>query len=332
MRKLTFKNVLHGVAHLAGLDRDNLSNSEFARIRDLSDARLALAWESGEWPDVLLVEERTFRPLWDSDTTYAKDGEVYYATEDKYYQSMAESNTGNTPTTKAWWAESSETPGGNDWISGTAYAVGDKVKHDTDGKYYWCYLAHTASGSITPASSSYWTQLVPFDRYLAYEQSGETKIGGFLAIHKKDPLNFTVNKEYGYKLSGKGAHLTANVTKVWVKGRKYRPVLSGDNFSSTSTYAVGDQVYHGGQLYDANAATLAGESPVSHASQWDLVEIPYIFQNYLIRGAYADYLRAMGSNELASAADMDAEAVMTLEADKLLRQQGQVKRLQMFTY
>ena len=58
MRKLTFKNVLYGVAHLAGLDRDNLSTSEFARIRDLTDARLALAWESGEWPDVLLVEER----------------------------------------------------------------------------------------------------------------------------------------------------------------------------------------------------------------------------------------------------------------------------------
>jgi len=332
MRKLTFKNVLYGVAHLAGLDRDNLSTSEFARIRDLTDARLALAWESGEWPDVLLVEERMFRPLWDSTTTYAKDTEVYYAAEDTYYQSMAAANTGNTPTTKAWWADSNETPSGDDWVSGTAYVAGDTVKYDVTGKYYWCFLANTASASITPASSSYWTQLVPFDRYIAYEQSGETKIGGFLAIHKKDPLNFTANKEYSYELSGKGAHLTASVTKVWVKGRKYRPVLSGDNFSSTSTYAVGDQVYHSGQLYDANAVTSAGESPTTTASKWDLVEIPYIFQNYLIRGAYADYLRTMGSNELASVADMDAEAVMTLEADKLMRQQGQVKRLQVFTY
>lgn len=332
MRKLTFQNVLYGVAHLAGLDRDNLSTSEFARIRDLTDARLALAWESGEWPDTLLVEERTFRALWDSTTTYAKDAEVYYAPEDKYYQSMAASNTGNTPTTKTWWAESSETPSGNAWVSGTAYVAGDTIKFDTDGKYYWCYLAHTSSSSITPASSTYWTQLVPFDRYIAYEQTGETKIGGFLSTQKKNPLNFTANKEYSFELSSLGAHLTASVTKVWVKGRKYRPVLSGDNFSSTSTYAVGDQVYHSGQLYDASAATSAGESPTSTASKWDLVEIPYIFQNYLIRGVYADHLRAMGNNELASAADMDAEAVITLEADKLLRQQGQVKRLQVFTY
>lgn len=332
MRKLTFKNVLHGVAHLAGLDRDNLSTSEFARIRDLCDARLALAWESGEWPDTLLVEERTFRPLWASGTTYAKDAEVYYAAEDKYYQSMAASNTGNTPTTEQWWAESSEAPSGDDWLTGTAYAVGDTVKYDVTGKFYWCISAHTSSASITPATGANWTQLIPFDRYIAHEQTGETKIGEFLEIASKDPLNFTASKEYSFELSGKGAHLFADTTKVWVKGRKQRPTLSGDNFSSTATYSSGDQVYHSGQFYNANAATSAGESPTTTASKWDVVEIPYVFQGYLIRGTYADHLKAMGNNEIAAAADLDAEAVLTLEADKLLRQQGQVKRMRVFTY
>jgi len=62
------------------------------------------------------------------------------------------------------------------------------------------------------------------------------------------------------------------------------------------------------------------------------VEVPYIFQGYLIRGAFADYLRATGNNELAAMADRDAEAVIAIEADKLLRQQGQVKRVNVLTY
>jgi len=332
MRKLTFKNVLYGVAQLAGLDRDNISTSEFARIRDLADARLALAWESGEWPDTLLVEERTFRPLWSSGTTYAKDAEVYYAKEDKYYQSVAAANTGNTPTTKDWWADASEAPSGDDWLTGTSYSVGDTVRYDITGKHYWCYLAHTSSGSVTPETSSNWTQLVPFDRYIAHEQTGETKIGEFLSIASKDPRNFTSIKEYDFELTGTGAHVAKDVTKVWVRGRKQRPLLTGDNYSNSGTYASGDQVYFEGNFYESTESISAGQSPSTHASKWTLVEVPYIFQGYLIRGAFADYLRATGNNELAAMADRDAEAVIAVEADKLLRQQGQVKRVNVLTY
>tara|TARA_R100000458_G_scaffold59858_1_gene72242 strand:- start:3253 stop:4251 length:999 start_codon:yes stop_codon:yes gene_type:complete len=332
MRKLTFSNVLHGVAQLAGLDRDNISTSEFKRIRDLADARLALGWESGEWPDTLLVERRRFRPLWDSTTTYALNAEVYYAVEDKYYQSLTSSNTGNVPTDKSKWADSSESPSGNDWESSKAYVLGDTVKYTTDGEHYWCINAHTSSSSITPGSSSYWTKLVQFDRYIAYEQTNETKVGEFLSMHKKDPRNLSANKSYSFQLSSTGAHVLQNVSQVWVKGRKQRPLLTGDTYLTTSTYSSGDQVYFSGNFYDANTSVAVTESPTATASKWDLVEIPYIFQGYLIRGAYADYLRSTGNNELAAQADADAEAFMVVESDKLLRQQGQVKRLDVYSY
>lgn len=332
MRKLTFSSVLHGVAQLAGLDRDNLSTSEFKRIRDLADARLALAWETGEWPDTLLIEQRRFRLLWDSTTTYAQNAEVYYAVEDKYYQSLAGSNTGNLPTDKSKWADVSESPSGDDWESGKAYVLGDRAKYTTDGEHYWCINAHTSSSSITPASSSYWTKLIPFNRYIAYEQTGQTKIGEFLAITSKDPRNFSATKEYSFELTALGANLVSDVNTVWVKGRKHRPLLTGDNYSSSSTYSSGNQVYFGGSFYEANTSVAVNESPTTAASKWDLVELPYIFQGYLIRGAYADYLRATGNNELAAAADADAEAVLSVESDKLLRQQGQVKRLNVYAY
>lgn len=332
MRKLTFSNVLNGVAQLAGLDRDNLSTSEFKRIRDLADARLALAWESGEWPDTLLVERRRFRPLWDSSTAYALNAEVYYAPEDKYYQSLAGSNTGNLPTDKSKWADAGELPSGDTWQSGQAYILGDRVKFATDGESYWCITAHTSDAATTPASSSHWAKLIPFDRYVAYEQTGEAKVGEFLSMTKRDPRNRTANREYGFELTGLGAHVSKDVTQVWLRGRKQRPQLTGDNYSSTKSYVSGSQVYHNGNFYESNANAAVSESPETAATKWDIIEVPYVFQGYLIRGVYADYLRATGNNELAVQADADAEAVLTVEADKLLRQQGQVKRLNVFSY
>jgi hypothetical protein len=47
---------------------------------------------------------------------------------------------------------------------------------------------------------------------------------------------------------------------------------------------------------------------------------------------FADYLRATGDNELAQAADQNAEAILMMEGDKLYRQQGQVRRLDVQTY
>ena len=60
--------------------------------------------------------------------------------------------------------------------------------------------------------------------------------------------------------------------------------------------------------------------------------IPKIFENYLIRGIYADYLRAKGQSDVAAAEDRNAEGIITLEADKVYRQQGQVRRANVFTY
>jgi hypothetical protein len=331
MRKLTFSSVLNGVAQLSGLDRDNLSTDEFKRIRDLADARLALAWESAEWPDSLLTEKRRFRLDWSSATTYALNAEVYYATEDKYYQSLASANTGYTPADKTKWADLSESPSGDAWESGKAYALGDTVKYATDGNIYWCINAHTSGASITPASSSHWSQLTPFNRYIAYEQTGKTKIGEFLSLHSKDPRNMSTGKEYSFELTGLGAHVINDIKEVWVRGRKHRPQLTGDQYS-TSAYSSGTQVYFNGNFYESNADAASSESPETAASKWDIVEIPYIFQGYLIRGVHADYLRSTGNAELASAADADAEAVITVETDKLLRQQGQVKRLNVVTY
>ena len=235
MRTLNFSAILHGVAQLAGLDRDNISTSEYRRIRDLADGRLAMCWEGEYWPETIRVASATV----------------------------------------------------------------------------------TSSGDIETAP---WP----------------TDAGEVFNVWNKNPRKTTLAVSQSWTIYDDGANtfiqLRDDATPVYVEYRIKRPNLTGDTWSSASAYSAGDQVYFNGNLYDANAAIGAAESPSTHASKWDLVKIPKIFQGYLIRGAYADYLRATGNNELAAPADRNAESILAMEADKLYRQQGQTRGLDMLTY
>jgi len=126
-----------------------------------------------------------------------------------------------------------------------------------------------------------------------------------------------------------------NTDPIFYRYRKARPHLRGSVFDSTASYVSGNQVYFTttaglGNFYDANTTTTG--SPSAQPSEWDVVEIPYIFQHYLVRGMYADWLRFKQRYEAAVLEDRAAESVMKLEADKLYRQSGQVERLNMVTY
>ena len=235
MRTLNFSSVIKGVSQLMGLDPDNLSTSEFKRIRDLTDGRLGMIWEGEYWPETL--------------------------------------------------------------------RVASAVVTDTDG-----------------------VETAPFP----------SDAGEILNVLNKNPRKTTLASLLSWTIYDDGTdrfiQLRDSTTPVYVEYRIVRPNLTGDTYSSTSTYASGDQVYSGGNFYDANQAVLVEEPPATATAKWDLVKLPKNFQNYLIRGAYADYLRATGDNELAAVADQNAESIMMMEADKLYRQQGQVRRLDVSTY
>jgi hypothetical protein len=235
MRTLKFSNVLNGVAQLSGLDRDSLSTTEFQRIRDLADGRLAMCWEGEYWPDTIRVASATVT--------------------------------------------------------------------STDG-----------------------VETAPYP----------TDAGEILNVSSKNPRKTTVNTQLGWSIYDDGTNryiqLRDDATPIWLEYRIVRPNLTGSTYKSTSAYSSGDQVYFSGNFYDANTSVAATESPTASAAKWDIVKIPAIFQVYLIRGVYADYLRSTGNNELALAADRNAESLLMMEADKLYRQQGQVRRLDVQTY
>ena len=188
---------------------------------------------------------------------------------------------------------------------------------------YWPELIRVESAVVT-STDSVETAPVP------------TTAGEILEVYNKNPRETNTAVPVAWSLYEDGTsryiNLRSATTPVYVEHRIMRPNLTGDTYSSTSTYSSGDQVYFGSQFYDANASVATNESPTSASSLWDVVKIPFIFQAYLIRGTFADYLKSTGNNELSAQADSNAESVMMLEADKLYRQQGHVRKLNITTY
>ena len=61
-------------------------------------------------------------------------------------------------------------------------------------------------------------------------------------------------------------------------------------------------------------------------------DYPYVFSEYAIYGAYGDYLNTDGQTDKAGVAFQQAESLLTIELDKLERQQGQQNFIQFVTY
>jgi len=236
MRTLDFKDVIYGVAQVAGLDRDNLPSHFFKQVRDLSNTRLAIAWETEYWPETMRTIERT--------VTTTSD------------------------------------------VSSMAY---------------------------------------PSDA------------GEILEIYSKNPKQTTNLDTVSYVLhdtgadsdtnSGKSVVVYTTTTPLFMEYKATRPDLTGDVHTAVA-YSSGSQVYYDGNFYTANTTTATSFT----ASEWDKVNVPKIFQNYLIRGVYADYLRANGQLQAASIEDNNANGMLVMESDKLYRQQGQIRTTKMVTY
>lgn len=324
----------------------SVPTSRFSAIRGYLDRALQTLWESERWPEICRIQQRYYRLPWDSTTTYAASTsaaavEVYFTPTDKYYQSLQGTNLNHSPATlagstwtenSAWWAESKVSYSGADWATGVSYAAGAIVRLATgttaDFRYYQCHTAHTSGASF---DTTKFCVLTPFDAYIAYSQTGQTAIAEVFNVTSANPRIVRNFSEYPFQLSENGIQVTNGPTSVWLDFRTRRSQLTGDVWSSTATYAVGQQVYYTnsttgvGNFYDCASATSAGESPVSAAAKWTVVPIPYIFAQALIWYAYADLLAADGQADKAVVQRNAADQYYQLEADKLFRQQRQTQ-------
>jgi hypothetical protein len=135
----------------------------------------------------------------------------------------------------------------------------------------------------------------------------------------------------------------------FIKYRQACPIIFGSKYSSSSNYTAGSQVYfdtsQGTGAYNPTVVTKAvrgnfwialqdvastlGALPNEVSSYWEMISIPYRFKDYLVLGTSADFLRSEGRAEEAGVLDGTAEMAIQQQIDVLVRQQGQVQRMNM---
>jgi hypothetical protein len=338
MRAVDYSEILHGSAALAGMQAEDLGAADFALFRTFHDRRLQVAWEIHHWPDLCPIEKRYYRQLYDDATTYAATDERYDLATGKYYQSLHAANVGNDPTVagvenSAHWAECKNGYSAGDWLTGTVYAIGDQVKDSLTGLYYQSRTAHTAGATLAGDLAANWGLLTPFNKFVAYEQTGETAIAEYFQATNHDPRITSQLLYYPFWLSQDGAQFAVNAPNaLWLYYRIRRDTLTGAAWDSGTTYAADDQVYFaettgGAGNFFSNINAAAGESPADEPTKWSLIELPYFLRGYLIQAGYADWLISDGQSDKAAAHEQFAQQFLEMEVDKLQRQQQQVRRL-----
>lgn len=142
----------------------------------------------------------------------------------------------------------------------------------------------------------------------------------------------------------------------WVRCRLRCPRLYGSKWNNNYQYTFGAQVYYDteqasgeynppttykmvrGNFWNAGSTSTGtlpsiSEAPANVSSNWALVGIPARFKDYLVSGASADFLRSESRMEEATQYEQLAEVAVEQQIDVLIRQQGQIQRMNMvFTY
>ena len=240
-----------------------------------------------------------------------------------------ESSTGTT--CLGWWYPCQASYSGSVWALATAFVAGDVVYYAVNDTYYAC---HTASTGNLPTNTTYFGALTVFDKYVGYTQTGFTAIGDVRDVYSKNPL---VNKTYAtsnWTLSQNGVQVPNGPNVVWLEYRTRFAPLIGSDWASGTSYAVGDQVLYNssGSIKNFYTCIQATSSVApSNTAYWTVLEIPYLFQPYMVHGAFSDVLRMDGQMDKAAQQERLAEQYLETEAAKLFNLQPQQQRMDMST-
>ena len=193
--------------------------------------------------------------------------------------------------------------------AGTTYAKGDQIYDAATAKYYESIQAGNLNNLL--ANATWWTAtLTVFDRYVALEQIGKTAIGSPLAIYSKNPRTNDSPGRMNFELSANGVQVSSLAgNSVWLEYRTAPTRFGTDAWSATTTYAIGDLVYHD-PTAECYVSIQAGSNNVPPAAAfWTKLNFPYIFERWTVQACYADLLASDGQtaksiSELQKADDL----------------------------
>lgn len=340
LRAIPYSHVLDDAAELWSGESD--ANSNDARILNRHIRKRATEfWEMFYWPEWTPIEQRQFRPTWNSTSTYNPGNAVYWPWTRAYYQCLAPATnqppviqvSGSWTVNYAYWClAQGDFSGLSMYDPAQSYTLGSQI---TWGDTQLPYQAlQAAPAGTNPGNTAYWGLLVPFLRNIDYAQAWEDNV--ITEVRKIYDLHPWIRPEacqVPFIKTNQGLICRGSAPIVWVEFRLQAPRWAGPIYNNALSYAAGNQAYFNNgsssDFYQANTQTAPGQSPISAPSVWTLVGFPYVFRECAAQAAYADMLRIDGQQDKAGPELAEAMRLLRLEFDKLERQQGQTRPLQM---
>lgn len=336
MRTVPFSTILNEAVQLCGLDRDVITPKTFRVFRDLSSNRLAEIWRREQWPFLISYRNVISGREVSEYSTVAGSSLVTLTTPYQTFQYSDLYDAGQqvlveVDTTPAYNASGATLFNASyPFISYTDSTITIDVG-DVQPSTATYSVAGNAAGVIITANDKSFPIRLPSDCETA------------LAVFTDDPRDTTRAVEMPFYLESLNSPLTNGLYSslydyallkqqkdCWLQYRIACPLLTGDEWSASTSYNAGDQTYYSGHFYNALAASY-GDAPSTSANtaSWQRVNLPEIFRAFLVRAILSDYLRTESQFEQATAAELEAQAAYDRAVDFVLRQQQQTTKINM---
>jgi|GEM_PF-1258056 len=348
MRRIAYSFVLAQASRLC-YGNQSLDDEETARLKALINKRAQEYWESFFWPELTIVEQRTFRPIYDPQVTYAPGTELYWPLQEAYYMTLQP--VYNIPPTddegninSAYWALCAGSYNDKDVFDiNHQYEPGDQLIYPLNGQVYQCFQA--AKG-VLPTDTTCFYPLNEFLRNIDYEQQDKTAIGEVRQVWSLNPRIHQEAEIIDKKLTPDGIVVSGTLPNPWIEFRIRPPTWIENIISVTHTStnngvvshliipdknAEGSQVYYNGDFWRATTDVLPTSTPDNDVNNWELVEFPYVLQHAVPQGVFADFLRLDGQTDKSAIEQLEAVRLLHREYDKIERQQGQAGQLRVRT-
>ncbi len=195
------------------------------------------------------------------------------------------------------------------WDAAVEYSIGDVIAYDDgDGTVYYEALTYAPAGIVPGTDEDLWEETSIFERIVAYEQAGETRLGDVLGVWRSDPRTVNAPRPLGFRLLDDGILLPTDApATVWVQTRLAPPRLTTEAYDAGTTYTPDDVFYLAstGQCY-VPLEEITGTSPVDAPTLFTVQEIPAVVADAAARMAKADYLADDGQDDKAFAQERRA--------------------------
>jgi len=222
------------------------------------------------------------------------------------------------------------------WNNSDTFAAGTEVFFEDDETYYEANSApnNPAAGESPASAPTKWTEVETLKRYVALEQTGQTKIGGVKRVCRRDPeLYPQAPGEVRFDITPKGIVPESRAgARVYVEFRKRPPTFAADEYSAVTAYAADDVRFYPTtwECYRAKQAT-TGNAP-TNTTYWEKVEFPYVLKRFVEQACYAATLKPDGAGDKAADELALAYGFLIQAQDVELAQQGQSDSVSVVTY